>query len=125
MAKTKAKKQQKQPKGATLPAGFRAVAVGGSFGVTHDFHKEKILQGKVLGMDTVKVTDEETGKKIPRRVMRVLRADGVTVSVWESHQLKEVFNEAKKGKGVYMQYLGQKALGKGRKVNLFSAGVQG
>ena len=110
---------------AKIPAGFTQVDDGGSFGSgSHDFQKHKILQGTVVSVDTVKVSDPDNkSKKIPRRVMRVKNGDNVTSSVWESFQLKGLFDAAKKGKQVYIQFLGQKKIGK-KRLNEFATAIK-
>lgn len=120
MAKAKAKKQSAGP---ALPPGFTQVAVGGSFGESHDFKRKPILQGKVLGVDRVTFKDKDTGKKKTQRVMRV-QSGNLVSTVWESHQLQEVFSQAKRGKEIYLRFLGKKKLGGGKSVNLFQAAIK-
>lgn len=115
---------------AKLPAGYTAVAVGGGFGAWHDFNKEAILQGKVVGVDSMQVDDDERpGKKKTRRILRVATGNGTTVSVGESYAIKELFDvKGLRGKQVHIQFLGQRPFrnkkGKLRKVNLFSVAVK-
>jgi hypothetical protein len=84
MAKAKAKKA------ANIPAGFKAVAVGGGFGAWHDFSTQKILTGKIVGMDSMMVGEGKKKKK--RRILRVEKSDGVVVSCGESYGIKELFD---------------------------------
>lgn len=122
----KAKRSNTKKVRAALPAGFTAIGVGGGFGAWHDFHKDKVLIGKVVGsMDSMQQEDDD-GKKKTRRIIHVQTDKGVTVSVGESHALKEMFDAFKtiKGRIVRVEFLGQKSFknkkGKARKVNEFS-----
>lgn len=123
----KGKKNSRSLAQAKLPAGFTAIDVGGGFGAWWDHYKQAILTGKVVGMDSMKVEDDD-GKKKTRRILRVKQDNGVTVSVGESHNLRELFDMKKLiGRKVYLQFLGQKPFknkkGKTRKVNVFAAAV--
>lgn len=113
---------------AKLPAGFTSVNVTGDFGAWHDFHKQKVLQGKVLEMHKID-SEDDNGKKITKRVISVKTDKGVVSSVSESFALKGLFDmKGLVGKTVYIQYLGQKSFrnkkGKARKVNQFTAAVK-
>lgn len=86
-----------------LPAGFRQVN-SGNFPPNHDFKKNPILQGEVTEIKTVAV---KIGRK-PKdtRLMIIADENGVLTSVWESAALEGLFEEAKKGDEVYIQFTG-------------------
>lgn len=118
--KAKAGKKQRAVKLAksAIPAGFKTVNVSGSFGATHDFRVNPVCTGRVKGIDKVKTEDG------PRRVMRVETEQGER-GVWESHQLKGLFDtKGIVGKQVYIHFLGKENIGKGKTVNVFEAAIR-
>lgn len=94
-----------------IPEGFRRLETG-NFPPVHDFTKAAELQGTVNSIKTVEV---KTGRKVDKtRIMYVADENGVLVSVWESAALEGLFDEAKPGDEVYIQYTGPIKI-KGRK----------
>lgn len=118
---------------AKLPAGFTAVATGGSFGAWHDFHKQPVLTGKVVELGSFEQEQEYTdakGKKksrtVDRQTMTVEQANKVLSTVSDSYALKGLFEMGKKlkGKVVFLRFDGQKKLKGGKKVNEFTVAVK-
>lgn len=119
-AKGKGKRSKSNAKLAksAIPQGFKTVNVSGSFGATHDFRVQPVCTGKVLAIDKVKTNDGL------RRVMRVSTSEGER-GVWESHQLKGLFDTPGiKGKTVFIHFLGQQPIKGGKTVNVFEAAVK-
>lgn len=124
MAKAKAKAAKKS-KGVALPAGFEAVAVGGSFGNWHDFQKVKVCTGKVTRQEVITQSDiNNPKKKVKRRIIGVLMANGVTSTVGESYALRELFDMKLKGKEVFIRFDGVKKLAGRKKLNQFTVAVR-
>lgn len=133
MAKSKTKNANRARQG--LPAGFTAMSVGGGFGAWWDHVQRKILQGKILGFDSMMTTQEDDKgreKKIKRGIMRVQDEKGVTLNVGESSAIRELFmpanQKALRGKQVYIRFDGQKKFknkrGQTRKINQFTVAVK-
>jgi hypothetical protein len=102
--KAKAKKQRVN--GAKLPAGFTAVAVGGSFGEWHDFNKHPVLTGKVVE------TGSFQGEYGKQRTITVQQGK-VASTVSESKALAGLFDtKGLKGKTVFIRFLGAIKIGK-------------
>lgn len=105
-----------------LPSGFKQVS-SGNFPPNHDFKKNPILQGEVQDIKTVAV---KIGRK-PKdtRLMIVSDDDGVLSSVWESAALEGLFEAAKKGDEIFIQFTGMIAI-KGRQQPMkgFVAGIK-
>lgn len=88
-----------------LPKGFTAITGGGN---SHDFKKEKTLQGVLVG---VKKVTQNKGKKDERtvRLAIIRKADGTETAVWESAGNRALF-DVKKGKKVFIALVGMKKL---------------
>lgn len=98
--------------------------VDGSFGQSHNFDADPLLIGKCQKIETVKVMDEEKGKKVSRLVMTVKRDDGSLVNVWESFMLSGLFKRKPIGKQIFIRHEGQRKLKGKKRMNLFSCGVK-
>jgi len=102
---------------AKLPAGFTAVAVGGGSSFVN-WEVQKIVQGKVTNCYKKK------GEYGIQRYIDVMQADKVSIAIPESGALKNLFDEAKKGKQVFIQYLGSIPLKGGKTYKQFQAAIK-
>lgn len=105
-----------------LPKGFKILS-SGDYAKTHDFQKEPVLIGKPEAIREVKIKNKLT------RVMTIVNGTGKKSAVWESVQLKNLFDEVsanlKKVKSVFIRYEGeQKVKGYKNKMKVFTAGIQ-
>lgn len=118
-----AKKELIQPKlpEVKLPAGFKIVN-NNQFAKSYIFEKiGSSIQGKVIAVKEVKIKNKLT------RVMTLETAPNQFYGVWESVQLKELFDMAvaKKVKSAFIQFDGeQKVKGYKNKMKLFTVAAQ-
>lgn len=75
-----------------------------SSGSVHQFKVDEPLEGVVRGFRAVKV--RRGGEIVKARLMTLLTGDGF-VTVWESAALSGLFDSAKEGDGVCIEYLGE------------------
>lgn len=117
----KAKKTTRKTKtftAAKLPAGFTVTGVPGSGGSFVNWEQSPIVQGKVT--DTFK----RKGEYGVQRYLTVKQKNGIEVSFSESFALAGLFNQAKKGSEIYVQYHGT-VPGKGKKTfKQFTSGIK-
>lgn len=94
----------------TLPKGFTAITASGDSWKPEK--KGATLQGVLIGVKTVHF--EKKGKQPARDVpvYKIKTAEG-EVSVWESASLRALA-DVKKGRHVFLQYLGLKQIKKGQ-----------
>lgn len=94
-----------------------------SFPDSWDFETQKVIEGKLLEINTVNVENDD-GKPEPRRVMTIKQKDGVSLAVWDSYGLKKLFDGAPIGKMVRIEFLGRERIkGTRREVKNFNVGV--
>lgn len=73
-------------------------------GSVHEFKVDEPLEGVVRGLRSVSV---RRGREVVKaRLMTLLTGDGF-VTVWESAALSGLFDSAKEGDGVRIEYLGE------------------
>lgn len=108
---------------AALPQGFRQVS-SGNFPAVWNHKANPTLQGVVQEIKTVAT---KIGRKAQEtRLMVIADSDGVLQSVWESAALTGLFDEAKKGDTVYIQFTGPiKIKGRTQPMKGFVAGIAG
>lgn len=97
-------------KKVTLPKGFKAITGGGdSWKPTK---KGAAIQGVLSGVKTI---HQEKRGKMPARdiTLYTIKTKEGDVNVWGSAGLRALEN-VRKGKEVYIQYLGEKDVGKGK-----------
>lgn len=92
-----------------IPDGFEMVS-DGTLVETHDFKREAVVMGRVLSMKTVQVRRGRNTED--NRVMTVDMGEKTT-AVWESANLKDLFDSVAKGDDVYIKYTGDVDLNNG------------
>jgi hypothetical protein len=120
-----AKKAAKVKKvNSDIPPGFEVCDAGsGDFAPWHDFKRDAVLQGKV---ESVRKATLGKGKdKNDTRIMTVNTAQGQR-AISESVKLSGLFDQAakKKGKEVYIKFLGVVKLKGGRRMNDYIAAIK-
>lgn len=105
-----------------LPAGFKILA-NTEFSTPYEFKKKgDTLQGKFLSIKSVKYKNKML------RVMNVESStDGRVYAVWESVQLRELFDACaqEKVKNVFIVYEGTQDVGQALPMKLFTAAASG
>ena len=103
---------------AKLPAGFKVSVVPSSGGGFHNWEAQAILTGKVTKIFKKK------GEYGTQRYLTVKQKNGSESSFSESSSLKNLFDEAKVGKEVYVHYQGTVPLKGGKSYKVFTAGIK-
>lgn len=96
-----------------VPAGFKAISnMGGD--AWKPTKAGASIQGVMGGTKTVQVERKEGKKKVKvdAHIYTIITKDG-DVQVWESAGLKSL-STVKKGKQVFIQYIGQRVITKGQ-----------
>lgn len=95
-----------------IPAGFKRIE-SGSFPANHDFKKNPVCTGRVVGIKNV---PQKRGKKTENvKILYIAdKATGEVTAVWESTALAGLMAQVKQGNTVYIKSLGVKKL-KGKK----------
>ena len=112
-----------KPVNRDVPPGYEVVEASGDFAPWHDFNKEPVLQGKVVSVHTATMGKGKDKKE--RQILTVKTVQGER-SVSDSFKLNPLFAAAKKKKGrdVYIKYLGQVKLKGGRRMNDYIAAIK-
>jgi len=94
------------PDGYTMPASAQVP--------NWDFEKKKTLVGDLVSIKIVTKKKVRKGEKKTTRLMIVREENGNLLQVWESKALEGLFDEAKKGRGLYLRFDGYAKKEKGR-----------
>ncbi len=107
---------------AALPAGYTHVAVGG-FNPFHEFKRDKVCQGVVMGIRDVTVGKGKAKKQT--RYMDILTVQGPR-TISERTQLKGLFDTVGAGEEVYIRLDGTKKIpGQSQPMMLFTVALKG
>jgi hypothetical protein len=110
----KAKKQS----AVKIPAGYKVCPTAGSTSAV-DWDKTPVVEGTVIEIKDVTVTDKKTKKKNDTRLMVVETKEGEEVAVWEKFQLETLFNSVEAGDKVYIAHTGVKRIPGGKTLHEF------
>ena len=110
---------------ASLPKGFKAITGGGGDAI--EWKKAgQIVHGVVIEVKTVARKVFKKGEDPNFRILRIKeKGTGKEVGVFEKAALRGLFDAAKKGREVYIEFLGMgKKVGKKSPPYLFNAGIK-
>lgn len=119
---------------SALPAGFVRKG-GGDKHPAHDFRVAgcDVFQGVVVEMKTVTQTKKQKDPKTKKEKLVEVETPvmicaesgtGELKSIWHSHAMTEVFDDAKIGDEVYFRFVGQKKTKGGNRFNEFECGLK-
>lgn len=123
MAKQKRKSKNPTEINNEIPAGYEVCEVSGDFAPWHDFEKNSVLTGKVLHVRKATLGKGKDRKET--RILTVQTAEGQRATS-EAFKLTPLFDQAekKKGKEVYIKFLGHVKLKGGRKMRDYVAAIK-
>lgn len=119
-----AKKQTKRKSiNSDIPPGYETCEVSGDFAPWHDWEKSAVLQGKVVDVRTATLGKGKDKKET--RILTVETSAGPR-AISESFKLRPLFDMAakKKGREVYIKYLGKVKLKGGRTMRDYIAAIK-
>ena len=108
----------KKSNAVKIPAGYKVCPTAGSTSGV-DWEKTPVLEGTVLEIKNVTVTDKKTKKKKETRLMVLETKGGEEVAVWEKYQLENLFNSVEEGSKVYIVHTGVKKIDGGKTLHEF------
>lgn len=112
---------KEQSKAPVMPAGFETVS-DGSLANTHDFDKNPICTGVVRSLKVVPV---RRGRVMEDNRLLTVEVEDGTVAVWESANLKDLFDMVEPGDSVYIEKIGTIDLQNGlNPMKQFQTGIQ-
>lgn len=95
---------EKRNEADPVPEGWTLYQDGFSFAPVYPIEMGEVFEGVVKSIRTIDVTRD--GAQVPVRLM-TFTTDGEDRAFWESAALADLFDKAKMGDGVRIEYLGE------------------